>query len=112
MPDDPSLFLDTTDYRGKRVIFTVKKWKIKSRTHSYLLLPQFKFFIAMALEKPTEVWEDYDDPNKKHCYYYKYSATSYIKVVVWIDEDPCQVVTAYNLDYIKEMNYPSLRRVI
>jgi hypothetical protein len=111
MQKKPPLFLEALDYREKRVVFAQKKWQEKSKTHPYLKLPQFKNFIQTAIENPTEVWQDYDEPRKKRCYYYKYSATMYVKVVVWVDDDPCRVVTVFNLDYIKEMNYPSLRRL-
>jgi hypothetical protein len=106
------LYLDLIDYKGKRVIFTLDKWKLKSSKHPYLQLPQFKKFIIKALSEPTEVWQDYDEPKKKKCYYYKYNTTYYAKVVVWVTRKPYEVVTVYNLDYIKEMNYPQVRRLL
>lgn len=60
---------------------------------------------------PDEVWEDYEDRRGKRCYYKKYSAVSYAKVVILIASEPCLVVTAYEAAHIKETQYPGLRQV-
>jgi len=106
-----NLLIDTKDYRGKRVIFTKRKWKRKRKDHPELSKKEFIEAIEKTINEPIEVWPDYNDSNKKRCYYRKYSATSYIKVVVWFKESPCQVVTSYEIDYIKESNYLKLKRI-
>lgn len=104
------LVIDTHDYRGKRVIFTEDKWVEKQIVHPELKRPVFLRNVAKAVECPDEVWPDYSD-KRKRCYYKKYSTTTYVKVVVWHKGNPCAVVTAYEINKIKEANYPSLRRI-
>lgn len=105
------LLIDTEDYRGKRVIFTEAKRLEKSAQHAELNNKQFLKNIEPTIKDPDEVWPDYSDKNRKACYYKKYSATTYVKVVVWIYSNPCHVVTAYETDKIKEMIYPELNRI-
>lgn len=103
--------IDTKDDLGNRVIFTHKKWREKSADHIELLRPSFMRHVKRAIESPTEVWEDFSDKVNKCCCYRKYSPYSYAKVVIWIKENPFQVITAFDIDYIKEMGYPALHRL-
>lgn len=107
----PKNVVDTKNDLGRRVIFTYKKWKQKSVDHPELLKGAFIHNIKKTVENPEEVWEDYQDKKHKQCYYKKYSMFSYVKVVIWMKGNPCQVVTAYEIDYIKEENYPELQRL-
>lgn len=101
------------DYRGKVVIFTRKKWGEKQSDHPELHKKQFLECVKRALEKPDEVWEDYGDREHRRCYYRKYSPQSYAKVVVWISDNPCVVVTAYEINFVKENKYtPQLKRLV
>ncbi|OGN08976.1 MAG: hypothetical protein A3C61_02485 [Candidatus Yanofskybacteria bacterium RIFCSPHIGHO2_02_FULL_39_10] len=54
---------------------------------------------------------DYDDKKRKACYYKKYSAVSYVKVVIALRSNPREVVTAYEINKIKETSYPNLKRL-
>lgn len=106
---------DTVDYRGVRVVFTRKKWKEKSVIHPELNNKVFLRNLKEAIKNPEQVWPDYKDYKKKkgkRCYYKKYSKNFYVKAVIWVDGDPCQVISAYLIDYIKESKYPELRRLI
>jgi len=103
--------IDVEDYRGKRVIFTYEKWKEKSITHSDLLNKTFLKNLKETIIDPEEVWQDYSDKKYKRCYYKKYSTNSYVKVVIWITNNPNRVVTAFQINFIKENKYPNLRRV-
>lgn len=101
--------VDIEDYRGKRVIFTCKKWKQKSLQHPDLRNKIFLKNLKETIKKPEEVWQDYSD-KRKRCYYKKYSMNSYVKAVVWVDNNPCYVITAFQINYIKEAKYPNLRQ--
>lgn len=103
--------LDVIDYRGERVVFTEKKWKEKSIQHPELRNNKFLKNLKKAIELPQIVWQDYDDPIKKACYYWKHQTCQYIKVVIWISENPCQVVSAFETNYIKETKYPNLKQL-
>lgn len=107
----PKNIIDTEDDLKRRVIFTHKKWKEKSSDHKELLKRVFILNIQKTIENPEEVWEDYQDKRNKQCYYKKYSMFTYVKVVIWMRDNPCQVITAYEIDHIKEENYPGLRRL-
>jgi len=107
--DAPEYIFQTTDYRGKEIIFTKAKWEEKHFRHPELNKDAFIKCIERALAEPDEVWEDYEDRRRKRCYYKKYSG--YAKVVVFVAEDPCRVVTAYEIDRIKETKYFDLKRV-
>ena len=102
--------IDTIDWQGDRVIFTKKKWKEKAKQHPELNSKTFLRNVVKTIEKPQQVWEDYDNKKDKQCYYWKYSVTNYIKVVIWINDDPCRVVTAYFIDWVKESKY-NLKRI-
>lgn len=108
--------INTTDYSGKKVVFTRDKWNEKKDDHPELTKDKFISCIIRAIENPDEVWQDYGDFSKgkfnKRCYYKKYSATSYAKVVIRIRGNPREIVTAYELDYIKETKYTGLRRYV
>jgi len=103
--------IDIEDYRGRRVIFTWNKWKEKSIMHPELRNKIFLRNIKRVIENPTEVWQDYSDKKNKRCYYWKYSTHTYIKVVIWVSYCPCYIVTAYQINYIKEKKYPELKRL-
>ena len=104
--------LDIIDYRGKRVIFTQKKWLEKCLVHPDLRSKKFIDNVEKAIKKPQIVWQDYDSPKEKRCYYWKYSASDYKKVVIWILSNPCEVVSAFETNYIKEAKYPTLKRIV
>lgn len=104
--------IDVKDYRGIRVIFTHKKWKIKIPHHPELKKQAFLRNAERTIQKPEQVWEDYSDKKNKKCYYRKYSASSYVKVVIWIRDNPCRVVSAFETNKIKEENYHRLKRVL
>lgn len=110
MPSDENIFC-VEDYRGKIVIFSKKKWQEKQSDHPELHKKTFVRCIKNAIINPDEVWPDYQDENNKRCYYKKYSTVSYAKVVVWINDNPCNVVTAFEIDRIKESKYNNLKRV-
>lgn len=103
--------IDTEDYDGKRVIFTETKRLEKLVQHPELSNKKFIKNIKETIEDPEEIWPDYGDKDRKACYYKKYSANTYVKVVVWVSSDPCYVVTAYETNRIKETLYPELNRI-
>lgn len=105
------VILNAVDYRGKTVIFTKQKWQEKQSDHPELHKKTFIDCIKRAIAEPDEVWEDYQDRKNRRCYYKKYSTISYVKVVIWINSDPCMVVTAFEINYIKENKYPNLKKV-
>ena len=100
------------DYRGRKVIFTKKKWQEKQFDHPELRKETFIDCLKRAIIKPDEVWEDYQDKKNKRCYYKKYSTCSYAKAIVWIKTDPCSVVSAYEISDIKESKHPNLRKLV
>jgi hypothetical protein len=90
--DREPLLLDTHDYRGRRIIFTSKKWKEKRAWHEELNLLE---------------------PKERHCYYGRYLKELYVKVVIYIREsEPYHVVSAYAIDKIKEKKYKVLHRIV
>lgn len=97
--------LDLKDYRGERVVFLKSKWKEKSKIHPELENKVFLDNLEKAIEEPNFVWEDKSDSKNKRCYYWKYSTSTYIKVVIWISSNPCRVVTAFETNRIKEEKY-------
>lgn len=106
--------IDTNDWRNKRIIFTYKQWNKKSKKHTWLKNEVFLSYVRKALANPTEVWEDYDRPKNKWCYYYKYGVGLHAKVVVWIRPGDAHIITAYDchgLYFVKESKYPNLRRI-
>lgn len=109
MPDND--VFSVADYRGKVVIFSRAKWEEKRFRHPELNKKTFLKCLERAMGEPDEVWEDYEDPRRKRCYYKKYSSCSYAKAVVWIADDPCRVATAYEINEIKETKYSNLKRV-
>jgi len=110
MPNNDIIF-SVEDYRGEKVIFTRKKWEQKKNDHPELQKEAFIECLKRAIMKPDEVWEDFGD-KRKRCYYKKYSQFTYAKAIVWIRHSPCQVVSAFEIDYIKENNYPNLRKFV
>ena len=111
MKGEKKLIIDTNDYRGSRVIFTFEKWQEKSIQHPELGNNTFIENLKKTIENPSEVWQDNSDKEHKVCYYKKYSAIAYVKVVIWITSNPCEVVTAYEIDRIKETKYPQLKQL-
>lgn len=103
--------IDVEDYRGKRVIFTYRKWKEKSITHPDLLSKTFLKNLKETIINPEEVWQDYSDKKCKRCYYKKYSTDSYVKVIVWIANNPNHIITAFQTNLIKEIRYSNLRQI-
>lgn len=108
---DPLLKVDIQDYRGVRVVFKIRKWESKSVQHPELCDPAFIVHIKEALQNPTEVWEDYDGPSEKNCYYKRFGINLYAKVVVLIAREPNEVISAFEVDYVKETKYPSVRKL-
>jgi hypothetical protein len=109
--DGNKYVFDATDYRGKRIVFTKAKWMKKHLDHPELHKETFIACIERALIDPDEVWEDHDDRKHRRRYYKKYSSVSYAKAVVFVADDPCRVITAYEIGYIKETKYVDLKRV-
>ncbi|MEK7579948.1 MAG: PBECR2 nuclease fold domain-containing protein [Patescibacteria group bacterium] len=105
------MIVDVLDYEGKRVVFTRKKWLQKIKIHPELGRDSFLKNLKRVIIDPDEVWQDYSDPKRKRCYYKKYSAHTYIKAVVWIKSNPCNIITAYEINLIKEQNYTNLKIV-
>jgi len=106
------LVIDVEDYDGNRVIITERKWKQKIQQHSELLDKTFLKNLEDTIKNPNEVWEDYSDKEHKRCYYKKYSINSYVKVVIWITENPCHIVSAFETNKIKEEIYqPNIKRL-
>ena len=103
--------IDVLDYRGIRTVFTEKRWKVKAVQHPELKSPKFLRNVERTLREPQEVWEDYGDPKNRRCYYRKYSVKTHVKVVVWMRGD-CQIITAFETNYIKETNYSHLKRFV
>lgn len=103
--------IDVEDYRGKRVIFTYKKWKEKAIIHPDLLNKTFLKNLKETIVNPEEVWQEYSDKKHKRCYYKKYSVDSYVKAIIWIYGNPCHIITAFQTNYIKENKYPNLRQL-
>ena len=103
--------IDVLDYRGTRTVFTDKRWKVKSIQHPELRSPTFLKNVERTIKDPQEVWEDYGDPKHRRCYYRKFSIDTHVKVVVWMVGD-CQVITAFETNYIKETKYPNLKRLV
>ena len=100
------------DYRGKMVVFRKAKWEEKRSDHPELNKDAFIDCLKRAIADPDEVWEDYGDRKNRRCYYKRYSGVIYAKAVVWITAvDVCHIVTAYQINYVKEMKYPDLKRV-
>ena len=108
---DDEYIIDVEDCFGKRVIFTRAKWEEKSVVHTELKSKIFLKNIKLTIQNPEEVWEDKSDKSSKRCYYKKYSANSYLKVIMWIANNPYRVVSAYEVDFIKETKYPELKRL-
>ena len=103
--------IDTMDDLGNKVIFTYKKLKEKAIQHPELNKKTFLQNVEETIKKPEEVWPDKSDPNIKYCYYKKYSTYSYAKVVIWTKSNPFAVITAYEINHIKEKNYPELNKI-
>lgn len=110
MDIDQDCIIDVKDYRDKRVIFTKKKWLEKQQDHPELKKDVFIKNLKRTIIEPDEVWQDLSD-KKKRCYYKKYSCNTYIKAVVWIKNNPCHIITSFEINYIKEQNYPELKRL-
>ena len=110
MSDTENVF-DVTDYREKKIIFTKKKLKEKSVNHPELLNATFLKNLEQTIIDPEEVWQDYDKPRYKRCYYKKYSTNTYVKAIIWITDNPCRVVSAFETPFIKESKYSELKRL-
>ncbi len=106
------LIIDVVDYRGHRVILTEKKWQEKSKQHPELKSGTFLKNLEDTIKNPEEVWEDYSDKSNRICCYKKYSKVSYVKVVIWCSSTPCNVVSAFETNKIKEEIYqPDIKRL-
>jgi hypothetical protein len=110
-PDNGILFT-AIDFLGKSVVFTSKKLKEKQTIHPELGKKSFLSAVKKAVENPDEAWQDYNDKENRYCCYKKYSATSYVKVVVWRGSNPNHVVSAYEIDFVKERKYSGLKKIL
>lgn len=108
---DGDYIIDVESYDGKRIVFTKEKWEEKLVIHAELNSTIFLKNLEETIKNPEEVWEDKSDKDAKRCYYKKYSVNSYIKVIIWISHIPYRVVSAYEVDFIKETKYPELKRL-
>lgn len=106
-----SCLIDVQDYEGERVIFTFDKCKEKMIQHPELGNNKFLKNLETTLRNPEQVWQDYEDPKNKRCYYRKCSTSTYVKVVIWVKSKPRQVITAYETNIIKEGKYPKLKQL-
>ena len=97
--------------QGLEIVFTKIKLIEKQGDHPQLLKKSFLKCVERALSDPDEVWPDKKD-NRKRCYYKKYSVCSYAKVVVWTSDEPYRVVSAYEIDKVKESQYPNLEKLL
>src|SRR3989344_9226482 len=103
------IIIDILDYEGNRVILTRKKWEQKALQHPELKNKSFLKNLIRTIENPEEVWEDQQDPKSKRCYYRKYSTGTYVKTVIWTQNNLCHVVSAFETNKIKEAMYPRLK---
>src|SRR3990167_9434997 len=103
--------IDILNYEGRRVILTRKKLEQKALQHPELKNRKFLENIIRTIESPEEVWQDQQDPKTKRCYYQKYSAGTYVKVVVWVQGKTYNIVSAFETNKIKETLYPKLKRL-
>ena len=107
------LVFDIKDFRGKRVVFTKEKLAKKRVDHPELDLIEFLRAVKVAIQDPIEVWPDAFE-KEKECYYGKYREGTYAKVVVYMShnrQSPSRVVSAYEIDKIKETKYKNVKRV-
>jgi len=103
--------IDVLDYEGNRVILTKRKLEQKALQHPELKNKKFLENLIRTIENPEEVWQDQQDPKTKRCYYKKYSAGTYVKVVVWVQGKTYNIVSAFETNKIKETLYPKLKRL-
>lgn len=103
--------IDVLDYEGNRAILTKKKLEQKALQHPELKNKIFLKNLIRKIENPDEVWQDQQDSKAKRCYYKKYSTESYVKVVIWIQDSPYRIVSAFETNKIKETMYPKLKRL-
>lgn len=103
--------IDIADYRGERVILSKGKWKEKQKFHPELRNKTFLKNLERTIENPEEVWQDYHLPKKKRCYYRRYGVNLYVKVVIWARSTPCNIVSAFITNYIRETKYNHLKRL-
>jgi hypothetical protein len=68
--DAPEYIFQTTDYRGKNIVFTKAKWEEKHFRHPELNKTAFLKCIERALAEPDEVWEDYEIDRIKETKYF------------------------------------------
>ncbi len=107
-----SNIIEIIDWWGRKVVFTEKKWQQKCEDHPELKSRTFLRNIKRTIEEPQQVWEDKSDKTCKRCYYRKYSIDTYVKVIIWIKDDPCRVVSAFETNLVKEINYLDLKRLL
>lgn len=107
--------ISTKDDEGCPIVFTRAKWDEKKVDHPELMDTTFMVNVEKTMQEPEEVWPDYADytngKSDRQCYYRKYSPNSYVKVVVWVNSSPRRVVTAYEIDCIKEAKYTGPNRL-
>jgi hypothetical protein len=100
------LYLNTTSYDGQVVEFTEKKRQEKAGKHPELTDPAFKVLVELAISSPTFVYDDFEHPGHRRVHYLNRTLSRsnrrYTKVVIEQRMAPHHVVTAYELDYVKE----------
>lgn len=115
MADD--LQIDTTDFKGRRIICTKHQWRhhiVGSPHHEYMEGEEEA--VILALKKPSFGMRflDTDDPQTR-CYY-RMSATKdyYTKVIVKFENEDGDgdgfIVTAYMPDDVKPKEKPELQK--
>ena len=105
------MIFEVEDYKGKKVIFTRKKWEQKKNDHPELQREVFIKCLKRAIMDPDDVWENFGD-KRKRCYYKKYSQFTYAKAIVWVKNSPHRIVSAFEIDDIKESHYPNLKKFV
>lgn len=101
---------EVESYKGKKVVFKRAKWLGKKIDHPELGKKTFIDCIKRCIIEPDEVWENYSNKDMQ-CYYKKHSRRTYAKVVIYFKDSPQRVVTAYEINKIKEADYPSLNKI-
>ena len=105
--------LITTDYEGKKVIFTESTRLIKKQKHPELgNLGFITGRVNDAIKKPDFVYQDFDRPNERRVHYLmEYQCNNkyrFTKVIIVCNKNPLEVINAFRPDYVKERNKTKL----
>ena len=99
------LYLDTTDYKGRRCIFTQEQVDLHIHKRPELRSPDFKGRIIRVLKQPDCVYPDYAERDRYVYYCLEYTVNNidrYVKIVVQMSSTPCFIITAFRPTSIKE----------